>query len=377
MIAPGSARIAAALATTPLQVGNGGGFAGGVQAGYNKQFDPSSSAGNPTSRVSPPAAAGEAFGAASDPGAGTTTTSITGVPARSTGFHLAPARRLPDHAEPYVTGGTASGGVGRSDRPDAGLQPAAVLGAGIFAGSPLMAAAGAGSYSSTRVGYTLGGGAEWMFAPRWSVKAEYLYYDLGRATYGVTPATTSFIVAAGPGLQSQTFGSSSVRFNGHHARLGLNYHWDWTSLAPAPAPAPSPQYAVWNGFYIGLNAGYTWAQNTGVSTVAAPGGQNIFLGSSIRQQLQRWQPSPAWGRFRRLFRRRSGGRKQTRIFRVRLGDRHPSVRREPEPVERPQRFSEYRRCHYPLQFATASRQVDWLSTSRARLGFLVTPSFLL
>lgn len=53
---PGSARIAAALATTSLQVGNGGGFAGGVQAGYNKQFDPSSSAGNPTSRVSPPAA---------------------------------------------------------------------------------------------------------------------------------------------------------------------------------------------------------------------------------------------------------------------------------------------------------------------------------
>ena len=34
--------------------------------------------------------------------------------------------------------------------------------------------------SNSRVGYTLGGGLEWMFLPNWSLKAEALYYDLGR-----------------------------------------------------------------------------------------------------------------------------------------------------------------------------------------------------
>src|SRR5262249_50501059 len=39
-----------------------------------------------------------------------------------------------------------------------------------------------GSLSGTRFGWTVGGGLEWMFAPHWSAKAEYLYYDLGSAT---------------------------------------------------------------------------------------------------------------------------------------------------------------------------------------------------
>ena len=39
---------------------------------------------------------------------------------------------------------------------------------------------GVGSFSDTRVGWTVGGGLEWMFLPNWSAKVEYLYYDLGR-----------------------------------------------------------------------------------------------------------------------------------------------------------------------------------------------------
>jgi outer membrane immunogenic protein len=31
----------------------------------------------------------------------------------------------------------------------------------------------------TMVGWTAGGGAEWMFLPNWSLKTEYLFYDLG------------------------------------------------------------------------------------------------------------------------------------------------------------------------------------------------------
>jgi len=33
--------------------------------------------------------------------------------------------------------------------------------------------------SQTLAGYAVGGGAEWAVTPAWSVKAEYLYYDLG------------------------------------------------------------------------------------------------------------------------------------------------------------------------------------------------------
>ena len=39
-----------------------------------------------------------------------------------------------------------------------------------------------GSMDSTRVGWTAGAGGEWMIAPNWSVKAEYLYVDLGSSS---------------------------------------------------------------------------------------------------------------------------------------------------------------------------------------------------
>jgi outer membrane immunogenic protein len=49
--------------------------------------------------------------------------------------------------------------------------------------------------SSTPVGWTAGLGAEWMFAPNWSVKAEYLYVDLGShsstITFAYPPNTSS------------------------------------------------------------------------------------------------------------------------------------------------------------------------------------------
>ena len=38
------------------------------------------------------------------------------------------------------------------------------------------------SDSTTHAGWTLGAGLEWMFAPQWSAKVEYLYVDLGHAT---------------------------------------------------------------------------------------------------------------------------------------------------------------------------------------------------
>jgi outer membrane immunogenic protein len=49
--------------------------------------------------------------------------------------------------------------------------------------------------SNTSAGWTAGAGVEWMFAPQWSVKAEYLYVDLGNhsntVTYAYGPNTST------------------------------------------------------------------------------------------------------------------------------------------------------------------------------------------
>ena len=59
------------------------------------------------------------------------------------------------------------------------------------------------SESNFHHGWTVGAGVEWMFAPKWSVKFEYLYRDFSGETYfsgllppGVsTPATSAFTPA--------------------------------------------------------------------------------------------------------------------------------------------------------------------------------------
>jgi outer membrane immunogenic protein len=61
--------------------------------------------------------------------------------------------------------------------------------------------------STTKMGWTLGGGVEWMFMPAWSVKLEYLYIDTGNRS------TTLF---------GTTF---DARAKDNIVRVGLNYHF--------------------------------------------------------------------------------------------------------------------------------------------------------
>ena len=94
------------------------------------------------------------------------------------------------------------------------------------------AAQGSGysSHNSTSVGWTAGGGAEWMFLPNWTVKAEYLYYDLG---YLQTNA--NFIAWSSPGAQL-TYGSQgTTQFTGNIVRAGVNYHFNFANVAPLVA----------------------------------------------------------------------------------------------------------------------------------------------
>lgn len=65
-----------------------------------------------------------------------------------------------DRVMPYVTGGAAFGDI-------------------------RMTPAGYGTTTSTKTGWTVGGGAEFAIAGPWTAKVEYLYVDLGKGSCGV------------------------------------------------------------------------------------------------------------------------------------------------------------------------------------------------
>lgn len=99
----------------------------------------------------------------------------------------------------YGTGGLAYGGVNSS-------ATNAFPGIGVnFAGST----------SETRVGWAAGLGLEWMLAPNWSFKAEYLHVDLGSADVRITTPVQ--------------FPADFADYRFHHAfdsaRIGMNYHF--------------------------------------------------------------------------------------------------------------------------------------------------------
>jgi outer membrane immunogenic protein len=61
-------------------------------------------------------------------------------------------------------------------------------------------------------GYTVGTGLEYMFAPNWSAKAEYQYYNFGNTT----------ITAGPPDVVGARFGNDE-----HSVKVGLNYRFGW------------------------------------------------------------------------------------------------------------------------------------------------------
>jgi len=67
-------------------------------------------------------------------------------------------------------------------------------------------------------GWTVGAGLEYLFAPNWSVKAEYMYADYSNASY-----LTNF-VPGGVGL--------GVTVN--TVKAGINYHFGSSAAAVAP-----------------------------------------------------------------------------------------------------------------------------------------------
>jgi outer membrane immunogenic protein len=71
---------------------------------------------------------------------------------------------------------------------------------------------GVNTFSQSKVhsGWTVGGGVEYMFAPSWSLKGEYMYADYGNERYGNT-----------------LMGFTDIGVTTHTVKGGVNYHFNW------------------------------------------------------------------------------------------------------------------------------------------------------
>jgi outer membrane immunogenic protein len=215
---------------------NSGGVIGGGQIGYNFQFynnfligiEADISGLNQRS-------AGIAFGSATD-ALGLNTANSVIVSATAVDWLGTVRGRLGWLITPtlliYGDGGLAYGGVRAATNINAWDSPNTTTAGDIWGG-------GFGFLNETRVGWTAGGGLEWLFMPNWSLKVEYLYYDLGTVTWANAPNSLvnagidSLGTPAGTVLISNV-SASRTRFDGNIVRLGLNYHFNW---APPPVVA--------------------------------------------------------------------------------------------------------------------------------------------
>ncbi len=112
--------------------------------------------------------------------------------------------------------------------------------------------------STTKLGFTVGGGIEAMLWANWVLRGEYRYSDFG--TIGNTDDRFCSAACGAPFTAVVTY---DVKLRTHTATFGLAYKFGdsskaWASAAPlarrafAQAPASVPS---WNGFYLGLGAG--------------------------------------------------------------------------------------------------------------------------
>jgi outer membrane immunogenic protein len=265
---------------------NQSGYLGGGQIGYNYQFMQKYLIGIETD-MQGAAISGQGYYS----GAGVTDSKVGNFPdnAQSTGYGQTQANinwlgtlrgRAGYLVTPglltYVTGGLSDGGV--SARNYFGSQTVQYLNnAGVWQFQSQQALAGSGRASTTLIGWNIGGGAEWMFAPNWSIKSEVLYYNLGSLTFsgwGYSPSPR------GSDNQSQAVANSSTaNFAGIIARAGLNYHLntsgnDFNSFAllstiinPSSSHNSEQILPSWSGSYAGLNAGYGWSGH-GIQTTS-------------------------------------------------------------------------------------------------------------
>jgi outer membrane immunogenic protein len=217
--AQNNANASAAGATTSISTGNNGNFIGGGQVGCNWQFATSWVAGleadfqglshshdSATTEVITPVVAGV------PPGNNVSDTTVTkqldwlSTFRARVGFLMTPTFLV------YGTGGVAFGKA---------KLDTLIVQSRVPAASTLNPFSAEGSVSDTRTGWTAGAGVEWMFVPNWSVKAEWLHYDLGTVStdFNLSQFNTSNVLFFTNAVHSET------RFSGDIVRAGVNFHF--------------------------------------------------------------------------------------------------------------------------------------------------------
>ena len=142
--------------------------------------------------------------------------------------------------------GTVRGRIGWLATPNALLYATG----GVAFGDVNFTGPGPTNTGSTNVGWTAGGGLEYMFAPQWSVKVEYRHTDLGSVSATVSTGTAKVDYTTDAGL------------------LGINFHFNAPPPPPpAPAAMPAPPPAAAKVFIVFFD----WDKD-----VITPEGQQII-----------------------------------------------------------------------------------------------------
>jgi outer membrane immunogenic protein len=116
--------------------------------------------------------------------------------------------------------GTARGRVGFLPAERILLYATGGAAYGNFSGSSWTLPLDIGTWSSLRVGWTVGAGVEAALGDNWSVKFEYLYMDLGHVAG--SSATNTTVAGGATTVLSYLF---NTRFTDSIARVGLNYRF--------------------------------------------------------------------------------------------------------------------------------------------------------
>lgn len=226
------------------------GFIGGAQFGYNYQWKNNFLVGFETDIQGTSMRGGSSatgvFGGGSTQGTASGNASGSGVLTTTAGVdYLGTARgRIGYIWSPslliYGTAGLAYGGVWAKTGLNGALNVTSNNNGAASVPLVTQSFSSNAEQNSLLVGYSAGGGAEWMFMPNWSLKAEALYYNLGNMNISnATIATGGWSRVEGTIYQTYASpaaitSSTRVNYQGVIARAGINYHFN---LASAPVVA--------------------------------------------------------------------------------------------------------------------------------------------
>jgi outer membrane immunogenic protein len=369
--APGFGAIASAFALS--QTGSApvdtGGVIGGGQIGYNFQFNTNLVAGIETD-INGLGQWGHGSFANTTPIPGLFSSANAVVSSEKAVDWLGTVRgRLGWLVTPtfliYGDGGLAYGGVRGSTNINTFFDPGGTAWIGA-----------SGSLSTPKVGWTAGGGVEWMFMPSWSLKVEYLYYDLGHATWGNSPSLLFDSGTAGVPLVAANISTSTTGFTGNIVRAGLNYHFGVNPEERAPPPTYQPP-PNWTGIYGGMNVGGAFGSPSVDTTAANIFSDALLIPSSAVSASVLSQTGSAPVHTGGVI----GGGQIGYNFQFNT-NLVAGIETDINGLGQWGRGSFANTTQdFDGDFANAvvssEKRVDWLGTVRGRLGWLVTPTFLI